>query len=63
SLFDLSRQKRKKEKYKDILIALLSIVVSGKIENTAYYLRDSKEIINLYSVHKASRSLKQSDTL
>ncbi|CRL29439.1 Fungal transcriptional regulatory protein, N-terminal [Penicillium camemberti] len=62
SLFNLSHDKAKKEKYKDILMALLSMVticvVSGKMENAAHYLRDIEEIINLHGVHKVSQSSK-----
>ncbi|KAJ5120419.1 uncharacterized protein N7515_009807 [Penicillium bovifimosum] len=62
SLADLSRKQAKKEKYKDILMALLSMVtisvVSGKMGNAAHYLRDVEEIINLHGVQKVSRSSK-----
>ncbi|OQD72028.1 hypothetical protein PENPOL_c001G01821 [Penicillium polonicum] len=62
SLFNLSHDKAKKEKYKDILMALLSMVticvVSGKMENAAHYLRDIEEIINLHGVQKVSQSSK-----
>ncbi|KAJ5339255.1 hypothetical protein N7452_005983 [Penicillium brevicompactum] len=62
SLRSLSRDKAKKEKYKDILMALLSMVticvVSGKMENAAHYLRDIEEIINLRGVQKVSQSSK-----
>ncbi|KAJ5197479.1 hypothetical protein N7449_007958 [Penicillium cf. viridicatum] len=61
SLFNLSHEKAK-EKYKDILMALLSMVticvVSGKMGNAAHYLRDIEEIINLHGVQKVSQSLK-----
>ncbi|KGO57388.1 Protein of unknown function DUF3468 [Penicillium expansum] len=62
SLFDLSHDRAKKEKYKDILMALLSMVticvVSGKMGNAAHYLRDIEEIINLHGVQKVSQSSK-----
>ncbi|KAJ5558724.1 hypothetical protein N7535_009397 [Penicillium sp. DV-2018c] len=62
SLADLSRKQAKKEKYKDILMALLSMVtisvVSGKMGNAAHYLRDVEEIINLYGMQKAAQSSK-----
>ncbi|KAJ5503486.1 hypothetical protein N7463_006360 [Penicillium fimorum] len=62
SLFNLSHGKAKKEKYKDILMALLSMVticvVSGKMGNAAHYLRDIDEIINVHGVQKVSQSSK-----
>ncbi|PYI09198.1 hypothetical protein BO78DRAFT_439325 [Aspergillus sclerotiicarbonarius CBS 121057] len=62
SLQDLSSGRPKKEKYKDILMALLSMVticvVSGQMRHSAHYLRDIEEIINLYGLQKAIASNK-----
>ncbi|BDD58542.1 hypothetical protein MAP00_003810 [Monascus purpureus] len=62
SLQDLSVNQPKKEKYKDILMALLSMVticvVSGKMKNAAHYLWDIEKIISLHGVKKVTRSSK-----
>ncbi|KAJ5301784.1 hypothetical protein N7508_006647 [Penicillium antarcticum] len=53
---------RKKEKYKDILMALLSMVticvVSGNMRNAAHYLSVIEKIINLHGMRKVARSSK-----
>ncbi|RAH74734.1 Zn(II)2Cys6 transcription factor [Aspergillus aculeatinus CBS 121060] len=62
SLRDLSAGGTKKDKYKDILMALLSMVticiVSGDMNNAAHYLRDIEEIIHRYGTRKVARSVK-----
>ncbi|PYH84394.1 hypothetical protein BO82DRAFT_409610 [Aspergillus uvarum CBS 121591] len=62
SLRDLSARGSKKDKYKDILMALLSMVticiVSGDMNNAAHYLRDIEQIIHRYGTRKVARSAK-----
>ncbi|OJK04250.1 hypothetical protein ASPACDRAFT_1878882 [Aspergillus aculeatus ATCC 16872] len=62
SLRDLSAGGTKKDKYKDILMALLSMVticiVSGNMNYAAHYLRDIEEIIHRYGTRKVGRSVK-----
>ncbi|PYI34380.1 hypothetical protein BP00DRAFT_336798 [Aspergillus indologenus CBS 114.80] len=60
SLRDLSARGSKKDKYKDILMALLSMVticiVSGDMNNAAHHLRDIEQIIHRYGTRKVARS-------
>ncbi|KAL4980417.1 fungal-specific transcription factor domain-containing protein [Aspergillus desertorum] len=62
ALRHLSAGLPKKEKYKDILMPLLSMVtictVSGEMENAAHYLRDIEQVIALYGIPKAQKSRK-----
>ncbi|RAL03202.1 fungal specific transcription factor domain-containing protein [Aspergillus ibericus CBS 121593] len=62
SLQNLSSGRSKTEKYEDILMALLSMVticvVSGKMRNSAHYLRDIEGITKLYGLQKATHSIK-----
>ncbi|KAL4785926.1 fungal-specific transcription factor domain-containing protein [Aspergillus varians] len=52
----------KKEKYKNILMPLLSMVtictVSGEMKNAAHYLSDIEQIITLYGIPKIHKSRK-----
>ncbi|KAL2816814.1 fungal-specific transcription factor domain-containing protein [Aspergillus cavernicola] len=62
TLRDLSGGHPKKEKYKNILMPLLSMVtisvVSGEMENAACYLSDIERIITLYGIPKVQKSRK-----
>ncbi|KAL4990991.1 fungal-specific transcription factor domain-containing protein [Aspergillus falconensis] len=60
ALRHLSTGLPKKEKYKNILMPLLSMVtictVSGEMKNAAHYLRDIEQIIALYGIPKVQKS-------
>ncbi|KAE8552193.1 hypothetical protein EYB25_006087 [Talaromyces marneffei] len=62
SLLVLSTVQTKKEKYKDILMSMLSMiticVVSGDMENAAHYLRDLGQYISIYGMPKLFKSRK-----
>ncbi|KAL4808843.1 fungal-specific transcription factor domain-containing protein [Aspergillus unguis] len=62
TLRHLSSGLPKKEKYKNILMPLLSMVtictVSGEMNNAAHYLRDIGQIIALYGIPKVQKSRK-----
>ncbi|KAL5003719.1 fungal-specific transcription factor domain-containing protein [Aspergillus recurvatus] len=62
TLRHLSAGLPKKEKYKNVLMHLLSMVtictVSGETRNAAHYLRDIEQIITLYGVPKVQKSRK-----
>ncbi|RDW72306.1 Zn(II)2Cys6 transcription factor [Aspergillus mulundensis] len=62
ALRHLSTGLPKKEKYKNILMPLLSMVticaVSGEMKNAAHYLRDIEQIITLYGIPKLQKSRK-----
>ncbi|KAL4739781.1 fungal-specific transcription factor domain-containing protein [Aspergillus similis] len=62
ALRHLSAVLPKKEKYKNILMPLLSMVtictVSGEMKNAAHYLRDIEQIIALYGIPKVQKSRK-----
>ncbi|KAL4942449.1 hypothetical protein BDV06DRAFT_235417 [Aspergillus oleicola] len=52
----------RKDKYKDILMPLLSMVtvcaVSGEMNNAAHYLSDVEQVITLYGIPKVQKSRK-----
>ncbi|PGH13224.1 hypothetical protein AJ79_03782 [Helicocarpus griseus UAMH5409] len=62
SVRDLSTTHKKTEKYKTILMPLLSMViisvVSGEMGNAAHYLHDIEQVITLYGLTKARQSRK-----
>ncbi|BCS29252.1 Zn(II)2Cys6 transcription factor [Aspergillus puulaauensis] len=62
TLRNLSTGLPKKEKYKNILMPLLSMVtictVSGDMDNAAHYLGDIEQIITLYGLPKLQKSRK-----
>ncbi|KAL4952323.1 fungal-specific transcription factor domain-containing protein [Aspergillus filifer] len=62
ALRHLSSNLPKKDKYKDILMPLLSMVticaVSGEMQNAAHYLSDVEQIITLYGIPKVQKSRK-----
>ncbi|KAL4906689.1 fungal-specific transcription factor domain-containing protein [Aspergillus multicolor] len=62
ALRHLSSGLPKKEKYKNILMPLLSMVtictVSGEMKNAAHYLRDIEQIITFYGIPKVQTSRK-----
>ncbi|KAL4926833.1 Zn(II)2Cys6 transcription factor [Aspergillus undulatus] len=62
ALCHLSSGLPKKEKYKNILMPLLSMVtictVSGEMKNAAHYLSDIGQIITLYGIPKVQKSRK-----
>ncbi|KAL4920958.1 fungal-specific transcription factor domain-containing protein [Aspergillus aurantiobrunneus] len=62
ALRHLSTGLPKKEKYKNILMPLLSMVticaVSGEMKNAAHYLSDIEQIITLYGINKVQKSRK-----
>ncbi|KAL3477796.1 fungal-specific transcription factor domain-containing protein [Aspergillus californicus] len=62
TLCHLSAGFAKKEKYKNILMPLLSMVticvVTGQMRNAAHYLSDIEQIITLYGIPKAHKSRK-----
>ncbi|KAL2849453.1 fungal-specific transcription factor domain-containing protein [Aspergillus pseudoustus] len=62
TLRGLSRTSPKKEKYKNILMPLLSMVticaVSGEMKHAAHYLSDIDRVIRHYGVPKARKSRK-----
>ncbi|KAK2804523.1 hypothetical protein FQN50_006598 [Emmonsiellopsis sp. PD_5] len=62
SLRDLSMGPQKKEKYKNVLMPLLSMVtisvVSGEMKNAAHYLRDIEQVIVLHGIPNAKCSRK-----
>ncbi|KAL4799768.1 fungal-specific transcription factor domain-containing protein [Aspergillus venezuelensis] len=62
ALRHLSSGLPKKDKYKDILMPLLSMVticaVSGEMQNAAHYLSDVEQVITLYGIPKVQKSRK-----
>ncbi|KAI9373283.1 fungal-specific transcription factor domain-containing protein [Aspergillus egyptiacus] len=62
TLRGLSAGYPKKEKYKNILMPLLSMVticvVSGEMRNAAHYLSDIEQIITIYGIPKPQKSRK-----